>query len=68
MIRASGNKAECAYQGVRNVRFSENLACFVFLKHPFLDSPFCLITDELPIKLGNETFCSHMFSQIIGQI
>ena len=25
----------CAYQGVRNVRFSENLACFVFLKHPF---------------------------------
>ena len=27
--------------------FSENLACFVFLKHPFWDSPFCLITDEL---------------------
>ena len=25
----------CAYQGVRNVHFSENLACFVFLKHPF---------------------------------
>ena len=25
----------CAYQGVRNVRFSENLACFVFFKHPF---------------------------------
>ena len=23
------------YQGVRNVRFSENLACFAFLKHPF---------------------------------
>ena len=37
----------CAYQGVRNVRFSENLACFVFLKHPFLDSPFCLITGDL---------------------
>ena len=35
----------CAYQGVRNVCFSENLACFVFLKHPFWDSPFCLITD-----------------------
>ena len=35
-----------AYQGVRNVRFSENLACFVFLKHPFWDLPFCLITDE----------------------
>ena len=25
----------CAYQGVRNVRFSENLMCFIFLKHPF---------------------------------
>ena len=24
-----------AYQGVRNDSFSENLACFVFLKHPF---------------------------------
>ena len=31
-----GNKAKgrtCAYQGVRNIRFPENLACFVFLKH-----------------------------------
>ena len=36
----------CAYQGVRNVRFSENLACFVFLKHPFWDSSFCLITED----------------------
>ena len=35
-----------SHQGVRNVRFSENLTCFVFLKHPFWDSPFCLITDE----------------------
>ena len=33
--------------GVINVRFSENLACFVFLKQPFQDSSFCLITDEL---------------------
>ena len=32
--------------GVRNDRFSENLACFVFLKHLFWDSPFCLITDD----------------------
>ena len=38
----------CAYQGVRNVRFSENLTCFIFLKDLFWDSPFCLITDELP--------------------
>ena len=25
----------CAYKMVTNVRFSKNLACFVFLKHPF---------------------------------
>ena len=37
----------CVYQGIRNVRFSENLACYVFLKQPSWDSPFCLITDEL---------------------
>ena len=35
-----------AYHWVKNVRFSENLACFVFLKHPFWDLPFCLITDD----------------------
>ena len=34
---------------LRNVRFSENLPCFVFLKHPFGDSPFCLITVNLRI-------------------
>ena len=39
----------CAYQGVRNVRFSGNLACFVFLKHPFWDLPFAL----LPAKCMN---------------
>ena len=32
---------KCAYQGLRNVSFSENLVCFVFLKYPFWDSPFC---------------------------
>ena len=36
--------------GVRNVRFSENLTCFVFLKHRFWDSPFCLATDVLLVK------------------
>ena len=40
----------CMYQGVRNVPFSENLMCFVFLKHPFWDSPFCFSTDELKIN------------------
>ena len=37
--------------GDKNARFSENLACFVFLKHPFWDSPFCLITDVLAIEI-----------------
>ena len=36
----------CAYHGIRNVRFLENLTCFVFLKHPFWDAPFCLVTDD----------------------
>ena len=40
------NIRTCAYQGVRNVHFSENLACLVFMKHPIWDSPFYLITDE----------------------
>ena len=35
-----------AYHGVRNVRFLENLTCFVLLKQPFWDSLCCLITDE----------------------
>ena len=26
------------------------LACFVFLKHPFWDSPFCLITNDITIN------------------
>ena len=46
----------CAYQGVRNFHFSENLTCFVFLKHLFWDSPFCLITDDLLQCLS--VFCS----------
>ena len=45
----------CSYQGVRNVRFLENLTCFVFLKHPFWDSPFCLITDEFMKEASADT-------------
>ena len=30
---------------VRNGRLSENLACFLFLKHPFWHLPFCPITE-----------------------
>ena len=37
----------CAYQGVRNVHFSENFACFFFLKHSFWDSHFCHFLEEI---------------------
>ena len=41
----------CAYWCVTNNRFSETLACFIFLKHPFWDSSFCLIIDEIYFPL-----------------
>ena len=41
-----------AYLGVRSIRFSENLACFVFFKHLFGDLLFFLITDEFSPLLG----------------
>ena len=50
----------CAYQGVRNVRFSKNLMCFVFLQHPFWDLPFRLITDEVVGK-NERFFVSHVY-------
>ena len=31
---------------IRKNRFSKNLPCFVFLKHPFWGSPLCPITDD----------------------
>ena len=31
---------------------SENLACFVFLKHPCWDLPFCLITNDFSLGWG----------------
>ena len=43
----------CVYQEVRNVRFSENLACLVFLKHPFWDSPFWLGSDDFPFTFAD---------------
>ena len=36
----------CTYHWVGNVRVSENLTRFVFLKHSFWDSLFYLITDQ----------------------
>ena len=47
-------KRVCMNQGVRNVRFSENLACFVVLKHPFWHSPFWFISVD--IILSHECF------------
>ena len=38
-----GKRAKRMFQ---NNKACQNLACFVFLKHPFWDSPFCLITDD----------------------
>ena len=49
------------YQGVRNVRFTENLACFVSLKHPFRDSPFCIITDVIKQTFWNHSYCYFFF-------
>ena len=40
-----------AYQGVKMFVFSENLTCFAFLKLRFWNSPFCLITVCLKLKL-----------------
>ena len=42
------------YQRIRNIRFSENLASFAFLKHPFSGSPFCLIADVLSFLTKTE--------------
>ena len=39
-----GNKG---YQGVRNIRFLEDLTRFIFLKQPFWDSRFCVITNDI---------------------
>ena len=46
-----------AYQGVRNVCFSKNLVYFVFLFPLVLDSPYCLVTDNIscPFHLGHVT-------------
>ena len=38
----------CAYQGVRNIRFSENLTCFVFLKTRFEIRHFVLLQTKFP--------------------
>ena len=57
----------CAYQGVRNVLFSENLACFVFLKHSFWDSPFYLITNDLCV-MQKPLFDNRFFTIVLNNI
>ena len=39
------------YQEVRNVRFLEKLAWFVSFKHPFWDSPSCLLPTISGLKI-----------------
>ena len=56
----------CAYQGVKNFCFSENLAYFVFLKHPFWDSPFCLITDKITFFLRSTIIISWQDKSLLG--
>ena len=46
LLCSRSKQRTCAYQGVRNVCFSENFACFIFLLPPSWDLPFCLITDD----------------------
>ena len=52
--------------GGRNVLFSENLACFVFLEHPFWDSPVCLITDDT--QLFHRLVIPLTFLWVFGEI
>ena len=53
--------------------FSEILACFALLKHPFWDSPFCLIPDGFHLRLNtprndvkNLTLSKHANILLIG--
>ena len=49
-----------------HVRFSENLACFVFFKHLFWDSLFCLITDEIGLKHFVKDFLRNHYTFSFG--
>ena len=49
-------------QGVRNIRFSGNLACFVFLKQSFWDSPFRRITN------GVQFYTSNVLNHLINHL
>ena len=61
--------ATCAYQGIRNVRFPENLACFVFLEtlvlrfNPFASLPTRFIFTFFWFWLVEKRFSISEFSQ-----
>ena len=63
LVYMNGNikNTRCAYHGVRNVRFSENLECFVFLKHLFLDSLFCLTTSDMMVTFLKKELSKSVF-------
>ena len=58
----------CAYQGGgRNVRFTEVLTCFVFLKQPFWESTFALLPTNchfLVTKLGRSKLSLAYFNNL----
>ena len=55
----------CAYQRVINFpRNLENLASFLFLQHPFWDSTFCLIADEM---LFSQKLFSCQFLNVVAR-
>ena len=41
--------------------FIRTRTCFVFLKHPFWDSPFCLITNEFTVNLLKKNLGDYSF-------
>ena len=48
----------CAYQGVRNVHYSEILTCFVFLKHRFEIRPFAFLPTNFCGSVSGSLFSS----------
>ena len=46
------NKARQISPLINTGFFSKNSTCFAFLKHPFSDLPFCLITDDFIYRIS----------------
>ena len=57
-----------ALQGVRNVRFSENLPCFAFLLPTSWDSPFCFITDDLSFLEQHKDLRGKTYENILSML